>query len=182
MAKASRSEPQMGTGSSIMGRTIRMTHPAPSQYFRLVAPSRISASGISVLFALFLAVCVVLASPADAASVLKCTLGDSPRWGSAWCDLSPPQDFPAGTALEITLATGGAKRVLVRLLPDGQSPDDPIGIIGGPIDVPSNNIVRVLIPTSQNSIKQISVHGGAAPWNMNLGSSNGNAKIVQISR
>ena len=144
--------------------------------------SRIRAADAYVVAALLLAIFLASVTRADAASVLKCTLGNSSKWGSAWCDLSPSENFPAGTALDITLAPGGAKRVLVRLLPANQSPDDPVGIIGGPIDVPANNIVRVLIPTTQNSIKQISVHGGPAPWNISLGSGNGNVTIVQISR
>lgn len=117
---------------------------------------------------------------AAAARDLSCTIGASSKWGSSWCDLSPPQNFPASTKLHISLSPGGAKRVLVRLLPQDQSPDDPVGIIGDPVPVPPNNEISIIVTSPAERIKQISVHGGRNPFNIELGKDNGNAHIVKI--
>jgi hypothetical protein len=70
--------------------------------------------------------------------------------------------------------------VVVRLLAVGQQPDDPVGIIGNPITVPANNVVRVTLPASMTNIKQISVHGGKKAWDIDLGTNNQNAHIASI--
>ena len=137
--------------------------------------------GNLIIGALLFGIWIVSIINADAAGTLSCKIGFSPKFGSSWCDLSPPQDFAAGTTLDITLAAGGAKRVLVRLLPADQSPDEPVGIIGSPIDVPINNVVRIAMPTTVKTVKQISVHGGPAPWDIDLGSNNGNARITKVA-
>lgn len=83
--------------------------------------------------------------------------------------------------LDITLAPGGAKRVLVRLLSVDQNPDEAEGVIGDAITVPANGEIKVILRSAAKNIKQISVHGGPTPWDTNLGSDNGNAKIVSVA-
>ena len=111
---------------------------------------------------------------------LQGNIGNSPQWGSSWMDFGQATDFKAGQSLKITLADDRAKTVLVRLLPSGQSPDEPIGIVenkGFPV---SNRVVTVLLDQDYPSIKQISVHGGELAWNFRLGAGNGPARILTI--
>lgn len=104
-------------------------------------------------------------------------IGSSSRWGSGWLDLATPLHLRTGDRLRLRIG-GGASKVLVRLLPRGTSPDSSVGIIGGPIEVPEDKTVEVLLDTERQEIVQISVHGGPNPWGrFPLGAGNGPATI-----
>jgi hypothetical protein len=107
-------------------------------------------------------------------------IGVSQRWGSGWIDFGSPTEFRAGEKLRIKLRQDGAKRVLVRLLPFGASPDDPIGIIGNQPFSVQDGVVTVTLDKNYANIIQLSVHGGEQPWNFSLGSDNGPATIVGV--
>ncbi len=103
--------------------------------------------------------------------------GSSPRWGSGWLDLATITDFAAGDLLRLRIG-GTASKVLVRLLPEGKFPDSSVGILGGPVTVPENRIVEVVLDKDRKGIIQISVHGGPNPWGkFPLGGGNGLATI-----
>lgn len=102
-------------------------------------------------------------------------IGSSPRWGSGWLDLVTPTDFSKGDRLRLRIG-GTASKILVRLLPEGKFPDSSVGIMNGPITVPENRIVEVVLDMDRKDIIQISVHGGPNPWgNFPLGGGNGPA-------
>jgi len=103
--------------------------------------------------------------------------GSSSRWGSGWLDLATNTDFTKGDRLRLTIG-GTALRILLRLLPRGQSPDESVGIVGGPIAVPESRIVEISLNTDRRGIIQISVHGGPNPWGkFPLGGGNGPATL-----
>lgn len=108
-------------------------------------------------------------------------IGVGDEWGSSWIDLSAPATFEAGTRLRVTLVDNRAKRVLIRLLPLGQNPGQPVGVLGT-FDVPSNRIVEVTVPDRRKSITQISVHGSPKAWHWRLGADNGPAIVQAIAR
>jgi hypothetical protein len=103
-----------------------------------------------------------------------------PEWSTAYCDLSPSQNFSAGTMLHIKLAPGGSSRVMVRLLTDKRNAKKRVGIIGNIITVPSNNQIDLIIPSAQSHVEQISVHGGRKAWDIDLGQNNGDPVIERI--
>ena len=105
-------------------------------------------------------------------------IGYSTQWGSSWMDLGEEMGFHAGDVLRIVLQTDDAKRVLVRLLPFGASPDDPVGILGV-YDV-KNKVVEIPIGNNISHIKQISVHGGEIAWGQTILKGNGAAIISSI--
>ena len=105
-------------------------------------------------------------------------IGASSRWGSGWLDLGAPTDFLNGDRIRIKVG-GSAAKILVRLLPKGQSPDTGTGRIGGTITVPENRIVEVTLKYDREDVIQVSVHGGAKPWNISLGGGNGPATIEE---
>lgn len=108
--------------------------------------------------------------------------GSSSQWGSGWMLFAPAVDFKKGDKLRIIIG-GTAKKVVVRLLPKGRSPDTSVGVIGGPVIVPSTRVVEVTLSEDRKQVVQISVHGGVNPWNeFNLGGDNGSATIVSIER
>jgi hypothetical protein len=109
-------------------------------------------------------------------------IGNSSRWGSSWMDFGQAEDFHAGQTLKITLKSGGATHVLVRLLPVNASPDDPVGIVRNQIYPVSAGVVTVVLDQDYPGTKQISVHGGQQAWNFSLGAGNGPAVIVAIER
>jgi len=103
-----------------------------------------------------------------------------PEWGSGALLLSTPTDFPKGTKLRLTIG-GSAEKVMVRLLPEGDSPDSTSGIVGSPITVPKDRVVEVTLDTARNRVTQISVHGGPNPWGkFPLPGSNGPATVEAI--
>ena len=122
-------------------------------------------------------------STAPPAPPLPCTalegnVGSAPQWGSGWLDLNQPTDFAAGGRLKISVS-GDASKVLVRLLPKGQPPDQPVGI-QGTFTVPASRIVEVKLSATRKNIVQISVHGNAHPWTYNLGDGNGRATLSGV--
>ncbi len=107
------------------------------------------------------------------------TTGSSSQWGSGWLDLATPTDFAKGTRLRVRVG-GTAKKIFVRLLAKGVSPDSSRGIVGGALNVPENRVVEVRLDVDRKGIKQISVHGGPNPWNKQLGSSIGPATLEAV--
>ena len=102
--------------------------------------------------------------------------------GSGYLDLKNPVSFRAGDELRV-LVGGSAKKVVIRLLPKGAKPDSPAGIVGGPLDVPSTRIVRVVLTAARDDVVQISVHGGENPWKqISLGAGNGPATLLRVER
>jgi hypothetical protein len=87
--------------------------------------------------------------------------------------------FQKGDSLRLKIG-GTAKRILVRLLPEGSDPGSPIGIVGGAINVPDNRIVKVRLDYDYRNIKQISVHGHSNPWDIFLGANNGPATLIKV--
>lgn len=105
--------------------------------------------------------------------------GSSSQWGSGWLDLATPTDFAKGTRLRVRVG-GTAKKIYVRLLAKGVSPDSSRGIVGGAVTVPENRVVEVRLDVDRKGIKQISVHGGPNPWNKQLGPTNGPATLEAV--
>ena len=106
--------------------------------------------------------------------------GSSQRWGSGWLDLAKITDFTAGDMLRLRIG-GSANKVLVRLLPEGKFPDSSVGTVNGPISVPKNRIVQVVLDKKRKDIIQISVHGGPNPWGKYpLGDGNGPATLEMV--
>jgi hypothetical protein len=102
--------------------------------------------------------------------------------GSGYLDLKSPVNFRSGDELRI-LVGGTARKVVIRLLAKGGKPESPVGIVGGPLDVPSGRIVRVVLSAARDDVVQISVHGGENPWNqIPLGSGNGPATLLRVER
>ena len=95
-------------------------------------------------------------------------------------DFGEAANFRAGEKLKITLKQDGANHVLVRLLPFGASPDEPIGIIGNQPIAVQDGIVMVTLDKNYNNIKQLSVHGGEQAWQFSLGAGNGPAEIISV--
>ena len=114
---------------------------------------------------------------------LQGTYGASMRWGSGWLDLNKAIDFKTGDKLILKIG-GTAKTILLRLLPQGQTPDEPFGIVNGPIEVPPNRILEINLKEQKEKIVQISVHGGPHPWHYSLGIANGPAslELIKLSR
>jgi hypothetical protein len=108
-------------------------------------------------------------------------LGASP-FGSGYLDLRSPTSLKQGDEL-VLLVGGKAKRVVVRLLPQGALPDTPVGIIGNPMDVPASRIVRLTLSSTRDAVVQVSVHGGENPWGqIPLGTGNGPATLLRVER
>jgi tetratricopeptide (TPR) repeat protein len=112
---------------------------------------------------------------------LEGRVGSSSEWGSGWMDLTQPSNFEAGNRLRIEVA-GSASKILVRLLPYGQDPRSPAGLLTDEFTVPADHIVEVPIETDRSKIIQISVHGSAKAFNRNLGVGNGPANLSRIER
>jgi hypothetical protein len=123
---------------------------------------------------------VTLVPSLASARQLQGNIDNSSQWGSSWMDFGQATDFKAGQTLKITLADDGAKVVLVRLLPFGQSPDEPIGIVDNKALAVTNRVVTATLGQDYPSIKQISVNGGERAWAFNLGAGNGPARILTI--
>ncbi len=103
------------------------------------------------------------------------------RWGSGYMVLKPPVDFKAGDILRVKLG-GTAKKVVLRLLPAGASPDGSTGVVGGALEVPPGGTIEVTLPEDRPQVGQISVHGGTNPWGeFPLGDGNGPATMISAS-
>jgi hypothetical protein len=128
-------------------------------------------------------VILMLATAANVRSdTLRGAVGISAEWGSGWIDLSSVTKFNKGEKIRIKVG-GTAKRILVRFLPKGESPDSAVGIIGGsPFEVPADRIVTFELRESHPSVVQISVHGGESPWSHHLGERNGPATLEKVER
>ena len=136
---------------------------------------------LSSVIVLVILVLVMLPVPLRAESLAGAT-GSSSKWGSGWLDLAPPVDFAKGERLKLLIG-GSAKKVLVRLLPQGAPPDTTAGLIGGAITVSQSRVVEIKLPEDRKQVVQISVHGGPNPWKQfPLGGGNGPATIVSVDR
>ena len=150
-----------------------MKHPRPVRSYLI-------RSGLAFVLAVF----VLAVSPVASAQPLAGPIGLSSQWGSGWLDLATPTDFRKGDRLRLKIG-GTADKIVVRLLPKGNSPDSPVGVIGGAITVPPNRIVEVSLKSDKKGIIQISVHGGPNPWGRYpLGRGNGAAalKVAELIR
>jgi hypothetical protein len=109
--------------------------------------------------------------------VLQGRIGSSPEWGSGWIDLAPPVGLKRGATLNLVVG-GSANRIVVRLLPEGGNPNDPVGIVEPDAPVPPSKIVLLHLMEDHPKTCQISVHGGDNPWGMfPLGRGNGPASL-----
>ena len=114
---------------------------------------------------------------------LQGNAGVSLEHGSAWIDLSSPVDFKEGDKLRLTLM-GRATKVLVRFLPQGSNPDQPVGIASGarPFEVPKSGVVVLTLEEDHARTIHISVHGGPRPWGISLGERNGPVTQLSVER
>lgn len=104
------------------------------------------------------------------------------QWGSGWLVLTSTTDFKKGEVIKLKMGKT-ADKVVVRLLPNGKSPDRPTGVVTGCIDVPDNGVVEVLLQRDHPLVEQISVHGGPNPWGKySCGGGNGPATLVDVQR
>lgn len=113
---------------------------------------------------------------------IACQPGASPQYGSGWCEFTNAVDLKKGE--RIRLAVGGAaQRVIVRLLPKGADPTTTVGVIPTVMTVPTTRFLEITLPYDAPLTIQISVHGGASPWNQYpLGPNNGAATISGMER
>jgi len=133
------------------------------------------ASTIVILALVLVAMCL---SPVYA-ETLKGAIGSSSRWGSGWIDLKPSVDFQKGEKLKLTIE-GSAKKIVIRLLTEGDDPNDPVGVLGV-FAVPQNRVIEVVLPENRNRVKQISVHG-KKPWDYDVPANNGPATLKAVER
>lgn len=103
--------------------------------------------------------------------------GVDKKYASGWLDLSRLTTFHSGSTLRLTIG-GTAKKILVRLLPSGKSPDQKVGILGA-YAVPKDRLLTIPITNDLSDIAQISVHGGPQAWDVRLGPGNGAATLEQ---
>jgi len=125
----------------------------------------------------------ILATGLACAKPLKGDIGASAKSGSGWLVLHPPVSFKHGERIMIKVG-GTADKVIVRFLPKGGSPDDPVGIDGGAQPVPpTDRTIYVTLQYDHPDTEQISVHGGSNPWGLYpLGENNGPATILSAQR
>jgi len=135
----------------------------------------------SVLLAL--ALCCGSSTAADTWCAVKGSTGYSLQWQSGWLDLPPPHhNFAHGERLRLNVG-GTATSIIVRLLSENMDPNDPSGIDGSVIKVPSNRVVEISLQQDHELVRQISVHGGENPWGLYpLGSKNGAATLSSVER
>lgn len=114
----------------------------------------------------------------DEVSVLT---GKSKKHGSGWITFNHPKDLKAGSKLELFIG-GSAEKVIVRLLPEGKSPDFPVGVLPEIFVVPDNRLLSVVLKENHAAVTHVSVHGGPNPWGkFPLGENNGPATLERIS-
>ena len=98
--------------------------------------------------------------------------------GNAWLDLQEVRDFPAGS--QIRLKTGGnAQEILVRLLPDGEDPNEAVGVVGG-FAIPEDREIAIVLDEAYSSVVQVSIHGGQ-PWEFVLEGQNGAPTLQEVA-
>lgn len=113
---------------------------------------------------------------------LQGRVGSSTQWGSGWLDLNAVTSFKSGEKLQFRVG-GTAHSILIRFLPEGANPNDPVGIDGGIIKVPEDRIVQVTLQEDHENVEQISVHGGPNPWDLYpMGDDNGPVTIQNVQR
>jgi hypothetical protein len=121
------------------------------------------------------------ASKVDCWQRVQGRIGSSGDYGSGWLDLATMSDFKQGVRLRLVVG-GTAQKVLVRLLPQGESPDRPSGI-AGTFDVATSRKVVVTLDGDFLNVVQISVHGGPNPFGMfPLPGGNGPAFVTEVER
>jgi len=110
------------------------------------------------------------------------TTGSDPAGESSWLDLNVPTSFMAGDTLSLTVT--GSEMVIIRLLPQGISADQLVGVVGGPRVVPASNIVEIELQEDHPDVVQISVHGGSQAWNCFFTHTNGSPllRVVELFR
>jgi hypothetical protein len=105
-------------------------------------------------------------------------VGYSSHWDSGWLDLVKVTSFHEGDKLKLKIG-GTATKIVVRLLEKGASPDEPVGIDGGIVDVPKSKVVEIALQDDHTDVTQISVHGGINPFGLYpLGGGNGPAALL----
>lgn len=114
-------------------------------------------------------------------------IGVGSEWGSSWINLDHPQDFYRGDRIRLFLGKatglkpGSARKVLVRLLRNGENPGKAVGVLTPEgVLVPPSGIVEVEVPADFNEIVHVSVHGGEKPWHYFLGKGNGPATLTKV--
>lgn len=115
------------------------------------------------------------------AQQLNCTLGTSERWNSGWCDLEPPVTFSNGICLKLGIG-GTATKVVVRILGNGQDPNQPVGIATDAMSIPTDRQLIINLKRQYPNSSQVSVHGGKAAWHIKLGDSNGPATLDSVEQ
>lgn len=106
--------------------------------------------------------------------------GKSKKHGSGWISFDQPKNLKAGDKLELFVG-GTAEKVIVRLLPEGKSPDFPIGVLPEIFVVPDNRLLSVVLKENHAAVTHVSVHGGPNPWGkFSLGENNGPATLERI--
>jgi hypothetical protein len=135
-------------------------------------------AGLVMLFTFYLAFgAVCIGQTGTKALYLDGIAGASSRWGAGWIDFVKPMDFETNDRLRLKVG-GTAEKIIVRLLEEGQFPDEPAGIVGYSIEVPKDRIVEIVLHKAHKKIVQISVHGGPKAWHFPLGADNGPATLV----
>jgi hypothetical protein len=108
---------------------------------------------------------------------VQLSAGVSVEHESGWQSLDQPLGLKRGD--QIFLEVGGtARKVVVRLLPKGASPDFPTGVIPTIFTVPEDRKLNIELKRDYPQVEQISVHGGENPWGKyDLGDGNGAATL-----
>jgi hypothetical protein len=137
----------------------------------------------AVAISVVMVVSIVLVGAVNlSAEPLRGVTDSSTRYGVGWLDLESFTDFKKGDRLKIKIG-GTARKVLVRFLAKGVSPDSPDGIEGGPLQVPADRVLTITLSADHHRVAQISVHGGPNPWGIfPLGEDNGRATVVSVER
>jgi hypothetical protein len=101
------------------------------------------------------------------------------RLGTSWIEFEQAKNLTGGTAIKLVLKPTGVKRVLVRLLRAGNSPDKQDILVGRiPEPVRPDGVVKVHLTQNYDNIIQLSVHGNPNPFDIPLGVDNGPAAII----
>jgi hypothetical protein len=116
--------------------------------------------------------------PVGACSRLEGSIGASAQWGSGWLDLSTRPKLSAGAKLRIAVG-GSARKVLIRVLREGEGADSPTGVLGS-YEIPEDRVVVATAASPFENVKQISVHGGRRAWDWQLGEDNGPATLFFV--
>ena len=127
---------------------------------------------------------VVFAGLSHQSSAQSCPLQGTPGsassgdWAAAWLDLREVQDFSADQRL--CLHINGSRYVLVRLLPEGEDPGNPVGIDNGQYTVPDSGALEITLEDDHPDTVQISVHGFKRAWDHVFPEGNGKPKLKRV--